>query len=121
MNKLKPLNFDLQKLNRAKEEFQLTLRNRFDALEKETDIKTFSEIMKEEAKTLASRRKDKPPAKTPNDKEIRELDEKRKRLRNVRTNLIEIKLNTEIKKLSKRIEESEHAKTKGTHRSYVGK
>ena len=104
MNKLKPLNIDLQKLNRAKEEFQLNLRNRFDALEEETDIKTFSEIMKEESKKLASRRsKDKAPVETPNDKEIRELDEKRKRLRNVENKSDREKIEyAEIKKTVKK-------------------
>ena len=103
MNKLKPLNFDLQKLNRAKEEFQLNLKNRFDALKKETDIDTFTEILKEEAKKLASRSKDKPPAETPNDKEIRELDEKRKRLRNVENKSDRDKIEyAEIKKTVKK-------------------
>ena len=103
MNKLKPLNFDLQKLNRAKEEFQLNLRNRFDALEKETDMNTFAEIMKEEAKKLASRSKDKPPVETQNDKEIRELDEKRKTLRNVENKSDREKIEyAEIKKTVKK-------------------
>ena len=118
MKKLKPLNISVQKLNMAKEEFQLNLRNRFEALTNETDINTFSDIMKEEAKKLASGSKDKPQVEeTPEDKEIQELDDKRKRLRNV-----EIKSNrekTEYAEIKKTVKKKRRIRARRKRKEHI--
>ena len=81
INKLKPLNINMQKLKENRDLFQLNLRNRFAVLN-EIDAATYCQILKEEAKELAGRRENPTEIESQHDIEIRKLEERRRKLRN---------------------------------------
>ncbi|GFO06736.1 hypothetical protein PoB_003324100 [Plakobranchus ocellatus] len=69
-------------LEMHKEQFQLEISNRFNALEEnKPTIETFHKLMEEEAERFGKNGKDKPNEKLEEDMEIERLDEKRKTLK----------------------------------------
>ncbi|GFN92897.1 hypothetical protein PoB_001940300 [Plakobranchus ocellatus] len=117
-----------------KEEFQLEVSNRFNALEENKPaIETFHKIMEEGAERFGQNAKDKPNEKLEEDIEIERLDEKRKSLKKKegKTTVEKIEY-TELNKLvkkerrarqrKKRKEESEKiiANGRGPREAYKG-
>ena len=64
-----------------KKMFKINLKKKFLKLEEEVIARSFSEIMKEEANKLAGRTKEEPPVLPREDKEIKQLEDRRKELR----------------------------------------
>ncbi|GFO12203.1 hypothetical protein PoB_003870800 [Plakobranchus ocellatus] len=87
-----------------KEQFQLEISNRFNALEEhKPTIETFHKIMEEEAERFGKNGKDKPNEKLKEDMEIERLDEKRKTLKKKEGKTIAEKIEyTELNKLAKK-------------------
>ncbi|GFO44229.1 endonuclease-reverse transcriptase [Plakobranchus ocellatus] len=87
-----------------KEQFQLEISNRFNALEgNKPTIETFHKIMEEEAERCGKNGKDKPNEKLEEDMEIERLDEKRKTLKKKEEKTTAEKIEyTELNKLVKK-------------------
>ena len=64
-----------------KEIFEINLKNRFEKLKEEVTSNNFSEIMKEEANTLAGKTKEEQPILSTEDQEIKHSEDRRKELR----------------------------------------
>ena len=67
-----------------KEIFEINLKNRFENLEEEVTASSFRKIMKEEANKLAGKTKEEAPVLSTEDQEVKQLEDRRKKLRKTR-------------------------------------
>ena len=79
--KQKPVNVKTQKLRGMKKIVEISLKNRFENLEEEVTASSFSKIMKEEANKLAGKTKEEAPVLSTEDQEVKQLEDRRKKLR----------------------------------------
>ncbi|GFN79305.1 endonuclease-reverse transcriptase [Plakobranchus ocellatus] len=100
----RPIKINTEILEMHKEQFQLGISNRFNALEeKKPTLETFHKIMEEEAERFGKNGKDKPNEKLEEDMEIERLDENSKHSRKERQRQLLKKIEyTELNKLVKK-------------------
>ncbi|GFO37347.1 hypothetical protein PoB_006385200 [Plakobranchus ocellatus] len=100
----RPIKTNTEILEMHKEQFQLEISNRFNALEEnKLTIETFHKVIEEEAERFGKNGKDKPNEKLEEDMEIERLDEKRKTLKKKEGETTAEKIEyTELNKLVKK-------------------
>ena len=118
MKRPKPINIDAHKLLASAKTFQIKLKNRFEAL-KEIDAGTFCDIMTEEANELAGSKETQTKIETIEDIEIRELDDRRKKLRN-KDNKSTIE-NIEYAELKKTVKKKRRTRARRKRKEHIEK
>ena len=99
----------------VKEIFHIHLKNRFEKLE-EVSASNFSEIMKEEANKLTGKTREEPSALSTEDKEIKQLEDRRKELRKKEDGSQREKIEyTELNKTAKKKRRQKSPKKQADH------